>query len=68
MALQKYSDHKRVQRMMTVKLLEDGFKKLCNIVYDESGKDMSMIKHGGAAGGVAAGLHTFLNAKLAKWY
>ena len=49
-----------------VKLLEDGFKKLCNIVYDESGKDMSMIKHGGAAGGVAAGLHTFLNAKLAN--
>ena len=47
-----------------VKLLEDGFKKLCNIVYDESGKDMSMIKHGGAAGGVAAGLHTFLHAKL----
>jgi glycerate 2-kinase len=33
-------------------------------VYDESGKDMSMIKHGGAAGGVAAGLHTFLHAKL----
>jgi glycerate kinase len=47
-----------------VRLLEGGFKKLCNIVYDESGKDMSMIKHGGAAGGVAAGLHTFLNAKL----
>jgi glycerate kinase len=47
-----------------VKILEEGFKKLCNIVYDESGKDMSMIKHGGAAGGVAAGLHTFLNAKL----
>ena len=45
-------------------LLEEGFKKLCNIVYDESGKDMSMIKHGGAAGGLAAALHTFLHAKL----
>jgi glycerate kinase len=47
-----------------VLILEEGFKKLCNIVYDESGKDMSMIKHGGAAGGVAAALHTFLHAKL----
>lgn len=47
-----------------VQQLEDGFKRLCNIVYDESGKDMSLIKYGGAAGGVAAGLHTFLNAKL----
>lgn len=47
-----------------VQQLEDGFKRLCNIVYDESGKDMSLIKHGGAAGGVAAGLHTFLHAKL----
>jgi len=44
--------------------LEEGFKRLCNIVYDESGKDMSMIRHGGAAGGVAAALHTFLHAKL----
>lgn len=47
-----------------VQQLELGFKKLCNIVYDESGKDMSLIKYGGAAGGVAAGLHTFLHAKL----
>jgi glycerate kinase len=28
------------------------------------GKDMSAIKYGGAAGGVAAGLHTFFNAEL----
>lgn len=49
-----------------VEKLEEGFKRLCNIVYDESGKDMSMIKHGGAAGGVAAGLYTFLHAKLVK--
>lgn len=47
-----------------IKLLEEGFKRLCNIVYDESGRDMSMIKYGGAAGGIAAGLHTFLHAKL----
>jgi glycerate kinase len=44
--------------------LEEGFKRLCNIVYDESGKDMSMIRHGGAAGGVAAAMHTFLHANL----
>lgn len=47
-----------------IKQLEAGFKKLCNIVYDESGKDMSLIKHGGAAGGVAAALHIFLHAAL----
>ena len=35
-------------------LVKEGFKKLCNIVYDESGKDMSMIKHGGAAGAAIA--------------
>lgn len=47
-----------------IKILEEGFKKLCNIVYDESRKDMSMIKYGGAAGGIGAGLHTFLHANL----
>jgi glycerate 2-kinase len=47
-----------------IQQLEEGFKRLCNIVYDESGKDMSMIRHGGAAGGVAAALHTFLHAQL----
>lgn len=47
-----------------IQQLEEGFKRLCNIVYDESGKDMSLVKHGGAAGGVAATLHTFLHARL----
>jgi glycerate kinase len=33
-------------------------------VFNKTGKDMAVIKHGGAAGGVAASLHTFLNARL----
>ena len=28
---------------------------------------MAVIKHGGAAGGVAASLHTFLNARSCEW-
>jgi glycerate 2-kinase len=47
-----------------VQQLENALTKLRNIVFDETGKDMAAIKHGGASGGVAAGLHVFLNAKL----
>lgn len=47
-----------------VEILETGFRQLCNIAFDESGKDMATIKYGGASGGVAAGLHTFLHAEL----
>jgi glycerate kinase len=64
MALPKYLARKKGATQNDIVILEEGFKRLCNIVYDESGKDMSMIKHGGAAGGIAASLHTFLHAKL----
>ncbi len=47
-----------------VQLLENNLAKFNNIVLHKTGKDMSAIKHGGAAGGVAAGLHTFINAEL----
>ena len=47
-----------------VQLLETGLTKLRDVVYHKTGKDMAVIKHGGAAGGVAASLHTFLNARL----
>ena len=47
-----------------VKQLEKVLTQLRNIVFAENGKDMAAIKHGGASGGVAAGLHTFLQAKL----
>lgn len=32
----------------------------------KTGKDMDMIQHGGAAGGAAAGLHVFLQARLVQ--
>ena len=35
-----------------------------DVTLSETGKDMNSIKYGGAAGGVAAGLATYLNAKL----
>lgn len=47
-----------------VQLLEAGLTKLRDVVLNKTGQDMAVIKHGGAAGGVAASLHTFLNARL----
>ena len=47
-----------------VQLLEAGLAKYRHVVLNKTGKDMAVIKHGGAAGGVAASLHTFLNARL----
>src|SRR5215204_2327571 len=46
-----------------VELLEAGLTKFRDVVLNKTGKDMAVIKHGGAAGGVAASLHTFLNAR-----
>jgi len=47
-----------------VQLLETGLTKLRDVVLNNTGKDMAIIKHGGAAGGVAASLHTLINAHL----
>jgi glycerate kinase len=47
-----------------VKKLEAGLNRLRDIVLQSTGKDMAAIKHGGASGGVAAGLAVFLNARL----
>jgi glycerate kinase len=47
-----------------VELLEAGLTKLRDVVLSKTGKDMAVIKHGGAAGGVAASLYTFLNAHV----
>lgn len=47
-----------------VQQLEKALTQLRNIVFAETGKDIAIIKHGGASGGVAAGLNTFLQAKL----
>jgi len=47
-----------------VVLLEAGLAKFRDVVLSKTGKDMAIIKHGGAAGGVAASLHTILNVRL----
>ena len=47
-----------------IKKLETGLAKLRDVMFRQTGKDLAAIKHGGAAGGVAAGLQGFLNAKL----
>ncbi|HRI21097.1 MAG TPA: glycerate kinase, partial [Panacibacter sp.] len=44
--------------------LEACMMQLRTVLFDETGKDMATVKHGGAAGGVATGLHAFLNAEL----
>ena len=47
-----------------VKKLEASLTKLSNIIFKQTGKNISTIKSGGAAGGMAAGLAAFLNADL----
>ena len=44
--------------------LEAGLSKLQEVAVRTTGKDMANMRHGGAAGGVAAGLSVFLNARL----
>jgi len=47
-----------------VKKLEAALTRFREIVFRQTGKDLAVIKRGGAAGGVAAGMHGFLNATL----
>ena len=47
-----------------VKKLEASLTKLGDIIFKQTGKDITTIKSGGAAGGMAAGLAAFLNADL----
>ncbi len=48
----------------TIKKLDIALGKLSDVGKKQIGKDMSVIKYGGTAGGAAAGLYAFLNAKL----
>jgi len=44
--------------------LDAALAKLSAVALEKTGKDMSVIKYGGTAGGAAAGLYAFLNARL----
>ena len=46
--------------------LENALTRLRDITYLQTGSDMNKIRHGGAAGGITAGLSAFLNARLEK--
>jgi glycerate 2-kinase len=48
-----------------VVLLEKSLRKLRDVTFLQTGKDMNAYRHGGAAGGTAAALHIFCNAILA---
>ena len=47
-----------------VRLLESGLSRFRDVVIHKTGIDISTIKHGGAAGGVAASLYALLHAHL----
>jgi len=47
-----------------VLLLNSFLENFSKITYKQTGIDMAGIKHGGTAGGAAAGLHAWLNAQL----
>jgi len=58
-----YSPQKGADREM-VKKLDNGFVNFSKIIKKDLGKDISNLKGAGAAGGLGAGLHAFLNATL----
>lgn len=47
-----------------VKKLDQALKRLSTVALHHTGRDMAAIKYGGTAGGAAAGLYAFLNARL----
>jgi glycerate 2-kinase len=49
-----------------VKELEKALTIFSKITFEQTGKDISVLKHGGTAGGAAAGLYAFLDASLAN--
>ncbi|MEP7145262.1 MAG: glycerate kinase, partial [Ferruginibacter sp.] len=47
-----------------VETLEAGLERLAAVAFQQTGKDITAIKYGGTAGGAAAGLNAFLDARL----
>jgi len=47
-----------------VKQLDAALTKFSEITFKQTGIDITALKYGGAAGGVSAGLHAYLNAEL----
>jgi glycerate kinase len=51
-------------RKKDVETLEAALQRLRDVALDQTGRDMALLPHGGAAGGIAAGMAVFLNAQL----
>lgn len=47
-----------------VELLENFLSNFAKLTLNNTGKDISDIKYGGAAGGATAGVHAYINARL----
>ena len=47
-------------------ILEKALKRFRKVSFQQTGQDMNTLYHGGAAGGISAGLKVFLNAKLTQ--
>jgi len=47
-----------------IEKLEASLQRLRDVAMEQTGKDMALLPHGGAAGGIAAGLAVFLDAQL----
>src|ERR1700730_2218834 len=47
-----------------IKKLEAGLRVFREVAREKTGKDMGSVKHGGAAGGTAAGVSVFASARL----
>ncbi|PTQ95793.1 glycerate kinase [Mucilaginibacter yixingensis] len=47
-----------------VEVLDQALTRLAEVALKTTGKDMAAVKHGGTAGGAAAGLYALLNAEL----
>jgi len=58
-----FGPQKGASRESVIKL-DASLKLLSEVTLRQTGKDISSIKYGGTAGGAAAGLYAFLNAKL----
>lgn len=50
--------------LVMIPRLEEGLTRLRELVFNKNGKDINAVVHGGASGGVAAGLYGLLHAKL----
>jgi glycerate 2-kinase len=46
--------------------LENALTRLRDISFSQTGSDMNSLAHGGAAGGISAGLNIYLNARLVQ--